>query len=111
MVRDLAVFVQYAQKGDFRTQLDRTQRWLAEAEAAQDFFHAGDVAGRSRHRLDRAGRHGARPRGFWRGRVGDIGTAGVLEVAVALYYDIIDRYEGNEANLEMSGEGALRAVA
>jgi hypothetical protein len=103
-VRDLAVFVQYAHKGDFRTQLDRTQNWLAQAEAAQDRFHTGmlrvahaivwiahDDTARARADLERA-------------QAESIGTAGVLEVAVALYYDIIDRYEGDEAALAVSGD-------
>jgi hypothetical protein len=93
MVRDLAVFVQYAQKGDFKSQLERTQRWQAEADAAQDIYHASmlrvahaivwianDDPRRARAELDRARRE-------W------LGEASVLEVGAALYYDIIDRYE------------------
>jgi tetratricopeptide (TPR) repeat protein len=92
-VRDLAVFVQYAQKGDFKTQLARTQRWLAEADAARDVYHASmlrvahaivwiaqDDPARARAELRRAQEQ-------W------IGEAGVLEVGAALYHDIIDRYE------------------
>lgn len=91
--RDLAVFVQYAQKGDFHTQLERTQRWLAEAEASRDIFHASmlrvahaivwiaqDQPELARSELQRA-------------QAGWSGEGGVLEVAVALYHDIIDRYE------------------
>ena len=93
MVRDLAVFVQYAQKGDFKSQLERTQRWQAEADVAQDIYHASmlrvahaivwianDEPLRARAELDRAQRE-------W------LGEASVLEVGAALYYDIIDRYE------------------
>ncbi len=104
MVRDLAVFVQYAHKGDFRTQLDRTQQWLAQAEAAQDAFHAGML--RVAHAIvwvarDDTQRARAELR---RAQAESSGTAGVLEVAVALYYDIIDRYEGDDAALAVSGE-------
>jgi ATP/maltotriose-dependent transcriptional regulator MalT len=103
-VRDLAVFLQYAQKGDFRTQLERTQRWLAQAEAAQDVFHAGML--RVAHAIvwiaqDDTARARAELR---RAHAESIGTAGVLEVAVALYFDIIDRYEGDDVALASSGD-------
>jgi serine/threonine protein kinase len=103
-IRDLAVFVQYAHKGDFRTQLDRTQHWLAQAEAAQDVFHAGML--RVAHAIVWIARDDtARARSeLRRAQTESIGTAGVLEVAVALYYDIIDRYEGDDEALAASGE-------
>ena len=107
VVRDFAAFLQYAQKGDFKTQLDRTQRWLAQADAAQDRFHGGmlrvahaivwvahDQPARARAELQRA-------RAEW------TGTAGLLEVAAALYYDIIDRYQGDDAALATSGPARL----
>jgi serine/threonine protein kinase len=107
-VRDLAVFVQYAQKGDFATQLDRTQRWLAEADAAQDVYHASmlrvahaivwiahDQPARARAELRRAQEE-------W------LGEAGVLEVGAALYHDIIDRYE--EKDLASDHETSARSA-
>jgi serine/threonine protein kinase len=107
VVRDFAAFLQYSQKGDFKTQLHRTQRWQAQADAAQDRFHGGmlrvahaivwvahDQPARARAELQRA-------RSEW------TGTAGLLEVAAALYHDIIDRYEGNEAALRNSGPARL----
>ena len=100
MVRDLAVFVQYAQKGDFATQLPRTLRWQAEADAAHDVYHASmlrvahaivwiaqDQPARARAELRRA-------QDEW------VGEAGVLEVGAALYHDIIDRYEELDPNRE-----------
>ncbi len=94
--RGIAVFIQYAQKGDFFTQVERTQRWLADAEAAGDLFHAGmlriahaivwiahDQPGRARAELRRA-------QAEWTGQ------PGALEVAAALYDDIIDRYEDRD---------------
>ena len=103
-VRDLAVFLQYAQKGDFRTQLERTQRWLAQAEAAQDVFHAGML--RVAHAIVWIAQGDtARARAeLRRAQAESIGTAGVLEVAVSLYFDIIDRYEGDDVALASSGD-------
>lgn len=105
--RDIAVFIQYAQKGDFRTQLERTERWLSEAEAARDLFHtsmlrvahaivwiAHDQPERARSELERARRD-------W------TGEGGVLEVAAALYHDIIDRYQ--ESDLDGAAPGTMRS--
>ena len=99
-VRDLAVFVQYAQKGDFKTQLSRTQRWLAQAEAAHDVYHASmlrvahaivwiahDQPERARAELNRA-------KSEW------LGEAGVLEVGAALYHAIVDRYEERDRDAD-----------
>jgi len=101
-VRDLAVFIHYAQKGDFRTQVGRTQRWLAQAEASGDAYHesmlrvahaivwiAHDDPVRARAELLRA-------------QAGWKGDAGVLGVAAALYHDIIDRYEERDRALAAS---------
>ena len=92
-VRDLAVFIQYAQKGDFRTQVGRTMRWLAQAEASGDVFHASML--RVAHAIVWIARDDpahARDE-LVRAQAGWKGDAGVLGVAVALYHDIIDRYE------------------
>ena len=100
MVRDMAVFIQYAHKGDFRTQIDRTQRWLAEANALKDTFHtsmlrvahaivwiAHDQPGRARAELRRAEREGSL-------------VGGTLDAVVALYDDIAERYEACEGARE-----------
>jgi eukaryotic-like serine/threonine-protein kinase len=92
VVRDMAVFIQYAHKGDFRTQVARTQRWLREAEETQDQFHtsmlrvahaivwiAHDRPEQARSELDRA-------EAEW------TGAAGILAVVATLYRDIVDRY-------------------
>jgi serine/threonine protein kinase len=107
-VRDVAAFIQYAQKGDFRTQLERTQRWLVEADAAQDLFHASML--RVAHAIvwiaqddpRRARAELARAQAEW------TGAAGVLEVAATLYSDVADRYEGRE---ELDQEAAQARAA
>lgn len=96
VVRDMAVFSQYAHKGDFRTQLSRTQRWLRAAEETQDQFHtsmlrvahaivwvAHDQPERARAELDRA-------EAEW------TYAAGILVVVATLYRDIADRYTESE---------------
>lgn len=92
-VRDLAVFIQYAQKGDFRTQLDRTMRWLHNADAAHDIYHASmlrvahAIVWIAQDRPQHARAELQRAQAEW------LGEGGVLEVGAALYHDIIDRYE------------------
>ncbi|HEY5375347.1 MAG TPA: protein kinase [Polyangiaceae bacterium] len=96
VVRDMAVFIQYAHKGDFRTQLVRTQRWMREAEETQDQFHASmlrvahaivwiahDRPEHAQSELDRA-------EAEW------TGAAGILVVVATLYRDIVDRYLGTD---------------
>jgi hypothetical protein len=98
LVRDLAVFIQYAHKGDFRSQLDRTQRWLSEAQALRDPFHASmlrvahaivwiahDEPERAREELRRAESEGS-------------GAGGTLEIVASLYDDIIERYEAGQGS-------------
>jgi hypothetical protein len=105
--RGIAVFIQYAQKGDFLSQVERTQRWLADAEATGDLFHAGmlriahaivwiahDQPERARAELHRA-------QADWTGQ-----QPGALEVAAALYHDIVDRYEERDPQ---PGTGAARS--
>jgi len=98
-VRDLAVFIQYAQKGDFRTQVGRTMRWLAQAEASGDLFHASML--RVAHAIVWIARDNpAHARAeLLRAQDGWEGDAGVLGVAAALYHDIIDRYEERDLTL------------
>jgi hypothetical protein len=96
VVRDMAVFIQYAHKGDFRTQLARTRRWMQEAEETQDQFHtsmlrvahaiawvAHDRPEHARSELDRA-------EAEW------TGSAGILVVVATLYRDIVARYTGTD---------------
>ena len=96
VVRDMAVFIQYAHKGDFRTQVARTQRWQREAEETQDQFHtsmlrvahaivwiAHDRPDQARSELDRAEAEWA-------------GPAGILAVVATLYRDIADRYTNSD---------------
>ncbi|MEP7049351.1 MAG: protein kinase [Pseudomonadota bacterium] len=92
VVRDMAVFIQFAHKGDFRTQVARSQRWMREAEETQNQFHASmlrvahaivwvahDRPEHARAELDRAERE-------W------TSAAGILVVVATLYRDIVDRY-------------------
>ncbi|MDQ2643225.1 MAG: protein kinase [Myxococcota bacterium] len=109
-VRDMAVWVQYAQKGDFRSQVDRTMSWLAEAESSRDLFHTGML--RVAHALvwiahddpQRARAELRKADAEW------TGPAGVLQVGATLYHDVIDRYEQIDGP-PIQGEAARNAVA
>jgi len=109
-VRDMAVWVQYAQKGDFKSQVERTLSWLSEAESSGDLFHTGmlrvahaivwvahDDPARARAELRKADAE-------W------TGPAGVLQVGATLYHDVIDRYEENDGS-PRQGEAARNLVA
>jgi tetratricopeptide (TPR) repeat protein len=92
VVRDMAVFIQYAHKGDFRTQLVRTQRWMREAEETQDQFHASmlrvahAIVWIAQDKPERA--RSDRAESDW------TSAAGILAVVATLYRDIADRYSG-----------------
>ena len=93
-VRNGSVLIEYAQKGDFASQLERTLGWQAAAQAHGNVFHenvlriahsivwiAQDDPERARRELERTARafaHGG----------------GAYEVGMLEFWDIIDRYEG-----------------
>jgi hypothetical protein len=99
-VRNGIVLIEYAQKGDFRSQLERTLSWQADALARRDTFHdnvlrvahsivwiAQDDPGKARSELARAA-------AAWRD------GAGAYEVGMLEFCDVIDRYEGrNDVHL------------
>jgi hypothetical protein len=109
-VRDMAVWVQYAQKGDFRSQVERTLGWLSEAESSRDLFHTGML--RVAHALvwvahddpQKARAELRKAEAEW------TGPAGVLQVGATLYHDVIDRYEQNDGPPQQ-GEAARCVVA
>ncbi|MEY4576266.1 MAG: hypothetical protein RL701_969, partial [Pseudomonadota bacterium] len=93
-VRNGAVLLEYAQKGDFASQLERTLAWQASAEVRRDKFHenvlrvahsivwiAQDDPEKARRELLRAA--GAFAHG-----------GGAYEVGTLSFMDVIDRYEG-----------------
>jgi hypothetical protein len=106
----MAVWVQYAEKGDFKSQVDRTLSWLSEAEASRDLFHTGML--RVAHAIvwvahddpERARAELRKAEAEW------TGPAGVLQVGATLYHDVIDRYEQNDGP-PLQGDAARKAVA
>ncbi|MEY4510604.1 MAG: hypothetical protein RLZZ450_2726 [Pseudomonadota bacterium] len=93
-VRNGAVLIEYAQKGDFRSQLTRTLRWQADAEARHDVFHASVL--RLAHAIvwiaqdqpDKARAELAARR--WQRR------GSPYEIGMLLFADVADRYEGDD---------------
>ena len=104
-VRIRSLLIQYSQKGDYRSIFSRSSGWLLEAEARQDRFYANWL--RAAHALvwvardqpEKARAELARAESDWSG------GAGVFESAVALYLDVIDRYEGNPQAVERAAQG------
>jgi hypothetical protein len=96
-VRNGAAFMQYAHKGDFKTNVGRTLGWLADAEAREDLFHAAVL--RVSHAIvwvghdepDRARRELLRAESDWSD------ADGLFEVVAVLYHDIVDRYLGDDS--------------
>jgi len=110
-VRDTAVFLQYAHKGDFRSQIARTQAWLAEGEEADDLFHASML--RVAHAIvwiahdqpEKAKRE------LEKSRHATTGVAGVLQVVATFYGDIVARYTEDEDALRHPPDSRARALA
>jgi serine/threonine protein kinase len=104
-VRTRYVLVQYSQKGDYKSIFARSTAWLADAETRQDRFYANWL--RAAHALAWV----ARDRPEWaraeleRAEADWPGGSGVFEVAVALYLDVVDRYEGRTAENRMPAQG------
>lgn len=94
VVRNGAVLIEYAQKGDFRSQLTRTLRWQADAEARNDVFHASvlrlahAIVWIAQDRPEKARVELATRR--WQRR------GSPYEIGMLLFADIADRYEGND---------------
>jgi serine/threonine protein kinase len=95
-VRNGAVLIEYAQKGDFQSQLERTLGWQADAAARGDMFHenvlrvahsivwiAQDKPEKARAELELAAT---------RWQTG----AGAYEVGMLEFFDVLDRYEGRD---------------
>ncbi|HEY3665524.1 MAG TPA: serine/threonine-protein kinase [Polyangiaceae bacterium] len=104
-LRIRSLLIQYSQKGDYRSIFPRSSSWLLEAEARQDRFYANWL--RAAHALvwvardqpDKARAELARAEADWSG------GAGVFEVAVALYLDVVDRYEGHPQAASRAAQG------
>lgn len=104
-LRIRALLIQYSQKGDYRSIFPRSSSWLLEAEARQDRFYANWL--RAAHALvwvardqpEKARMELARAEADW-----PFG-AGVFEIAVALYLDVVDRYEGHPQAVERAAQG------
>jgi len=104
-VRIRSLLIQYSQKGDYRSIFPRSSGWLLEAEARQDRFYANWL--RAAHALvwvardqpEKARAELARAESDWSG------GAGVFESAVALYLDVIDRYEENPQAVDRAAQG------
>jgi serine/threonine protein kinase len=95
-VRNGAVLIEYAQKGDFQAQLERTLGWQADAAARGDTFHenvlrvahsivwiAQDKPAKARTELELAATQ-------WRQ------GGGAYEVGMLEFFDVLDRYEGRD---------------
>jgi eukaryotic-like serine/threonine-protein kinase len=96
-VRSLQAFMQYAHKGDFRSRVEETTRWMAEAEADGNRYQVNML--RSAHALmwlakDRpelARSQLAAAEHNWPDGVS------AFEVTVTLFLDVVDRYEGSRS--------------
>jgi len=96
-VRNGTALIEYAQKGDFRSQLARTLTWQTDAEARQDTFHenvlrvAHSIVWIAQDNPDRARAELARAQEHW------CEGAGAYELGMLEFWDIIDRYEGDDS--------------
>jgi eukaryotic-like serine/threonine-protein kinase len=96
-VRSLQAFMQYAHKGDFRSRVEETTRWMAKAEADGNRYQVNML--RSAHALmwlakDRpelARSQLAAAEQNWPDGVS------AFEVTVTLFLDVVDRYEGSRS--------------
>jgi serine/threonine protein kinase len=95
-VRSRSLLIQYSQKGDYKSIFPRSVVWQQEADERKDRFHANWLRAAhalvwvARDRPDVARAELERAEADWPG------GAGVFEVAVALYHDVIDRYLGDD---------------
>jgi serine/threonine protein kinase len=95
-VRNGAVLIEYAQKGDFQSQLERTLGWQADAAARGDTFHenvlrvAHSIVWIAHDQPDKARAELALAAEQWPQ------GAGAYEVGMLEFGDVLDRYEGRE---------------
>jgi hypothetical protein len=95
-VRNGAVLIEYAQKGDFRSLLDRTLGWQADAAARGDTFHenvlrvAHSIVWIAQDKTDKARRELELAATRWPT------GGGAYEVGMLAFCDVLDRYEGRE---------------
>jgi len=104
-VRIRSLLIQYSQKGDYQSIFPRSSSWLLEADARQDRFYANWLRAAhglvwvARDKPEKARAELARAEADWPG------GAGVFEIAVALYLDVIDRYEGLPQAIGRAAQG------
>jgi tetratricopeptide (TPR) repeat protein len=94
--RNGLALIEYAQKGDFQSQLQRTLAWQADAEARGDVFHANVL--RVAHSIVWIARGDpSRARAeLRRAAVPLAGRASAYHVGQLLFADVADRYEGRD---------------
>jgi serine/threonine protein kinase len=95
-VRNGAVLIEYAQKGDFQSQLERTQGWLADAKSRHDIFHenvlrvAHSIVWIAQDKPEKALDELTYAAAQWRE------AAGAYEVGMLEFRDVLDRYAGRD---------------
>jgi hypothetical protein len=95
-VRNGAVLLEYAQKGDFQSQLERTLGWQADAAARGDTFHenvlrvAHSIVWIAQDKPEKARAELSLAASKWPT------GGGAYEVGMLEFSDVLDRYEGRE---------------